>query len=301
MRVAGLIFDDSRHYLDHLAPFCALLGAPLICCEPEMADLASRFYSDVETLLIPAAKLRLPRTTIACDPKPFLQAAFPGQSTNLLWLPHGNSDKGPSFEPLQGEIALVYGQRMIDFMGEQNVFPKTIRVGNFRWEYYRSAVRHSEAKTFLYAPTWDQSNTFWKALPLLADRLPADCRLWVKLHPNTLREFAPEVERMIGRYARANLQFLPNDPPIYPLLAQSSAYIGDMSSIGYDFLTLNRPMYFLNANPHLPLHRCGMAIDPAQFDFALQNPCAEAQKQLYAYTFSKEALWKEEINALCSL
>ena len=37
-------------------------------------------------------------------------------------------------------------------------------------------------------------------------------------------------------------------PYIYPLLEFCDIYLGDCSSVGYDFLHLNRPMYFLN--PH---------------------------------------------------
>ncbi|MBX7067128.1 MAG: CDP-glycerol glycerophosphotransferase family protein [Parachlamydiales bacterium] len=300
MKCAGLIFDDSRHYLDHLGPFCALARCPLICCEPEIAELAARFYPDLEVREFS----KLPKYTITCDTQPFLQAAFPGQSTKILWLPHGNSDKGwnsPFFDALKGETAFVYGQRMIDFMGEKGVFPKTVPIGNFRRQYFSKMIGKPEGKTFLYAPTWDESNSFWKAFPLLAKQLPADCNLWVKLHPNTIKKFAPEIEVLIGRYSQPNIEFLPDDPPIYPLLAKCSAYIGDMSSIGYDFLAFNRPMYFLNANPSLPLHGCGMAIDPSKFDFVLKNPFSDEQKRLYEYTFSPACNLKEQVDALCSL
>lgn len=309
MLCAGLIFDDSRHYLDHLGPFCALVGCPLILCEPELAELANRFYPNLEVWVVPIWELKLPKYTITCDTQPILRGYFPGQSTKILWLPHGNSDKGwnsPLFDALRGETALVYGQRMIDFMSEKRVFPKTIRIGNFRREYYREVPSEIvDGKNFLYAPTWDDfenNNSFWRAFPALAERLPADCNFWIKLHPNTIQKFAPEIEILIGRYSKqTNIHFLPDEPPIYPLLAKCSAYIGDMSSIGYDFLVFSRPMYFLSANKALPLHQCGEAIDPAHFDFALSNPFAEAQKNLYEYTFGGAANWKEQIDALCSV
>lgn len=303
MDCAGLIFDDSLHYLDHLAPFCALAGYPLIVCEPELAEMAIRFYPGLVVKQIGWRNLTLPKVTITCGSQPILRAAFPGQTTQILWLPHGNSDKGwngPYFEVLQGETALVYGQRMIDFMAEKKVFPKTIRIGNFRWEYFcKTAQKKIEDKNFLYAPTWD-NDFFWEAFPKLAKRLPEDCNLWVKFHPNTARKFAPEIEVLIGRFAaRKNIHFLPDEPPIYPLLAQAAAYIGDMSSIGYDFLTFGRPMFFLQANRALPLHQCGEAIDPDLFDFTLANPYARMQKKLYDYTFGGAGNWKEQIHALC--
>ena len=37
---AGLIFDESSHYLDHLAPFCALMRWQLMVCEESVASRA---------------------------------------------------------------------------------------------------------------------------------------------------------------------------------------------------------------------------------------------------------------------
>lgn len=304
MEYAGLIYDDSRHYLDHLGPFCALAKWPLILCEPHLADLAAQGYPDLEILSTPLWELKLPKTVVSCDTLPLLRSAFPGQSIDNLWLPHGNSDKGwssPFFEAMQEEkTALVYGQRMIDFMKKKKVFPKTIRVGNFRREYffkhkdfYHEMIRVPKSgKNFLYAPTWDDSEnncSFWNAFPKLASRIPSDCNLLIKLHPNTIRKFAPEIETLMGRFAKQkNIYFLPDDPPVYPLLAGCAAYIGDMSSIGYDFLAFDRPLFFLNANQALPLHRCGAPIDLANFDFSLNDSFSSIRKTTYDYTFDPD-------------
>lgn len=313
MKYAGLIYDDSRHYLDHLGPFCALMGWPLILCEPELAELAARFYPDLEVLSIPVCDLKLPTVIVSCDTQPFLSATFPGQVFKHLWLPHGNSDKGwnsPYFEALKEEkVAFVYGQKMIDFMNQKNVFPKLIRIGNFRWEYFLKTKAPNQiilpnGKNYLYAPTWDDAEnncSFWQAFPHLASRLPPDCNLLVKLHPNTVRKFGPELEILMGRFAKkTNVVFLPDIPPIYPLLSGCDAYIGDMSSIGYDFLKFDKPMYFLNANNNLPLHQCGAAIDPATFDFSLEDHFSALRKDLYNYTFDPPSDWKE-IHARCCL
>jgi len=311
MPYSGLIYDDSRHYLDHLAPLCALLKCPLILCESSLADLARHHYPDLNIFEIPLWDLKLPETVITCDSQPILQAAFPRQKTKTFWLPHGNSDKGWNssfFEPLrEDQAALVYGQKMIDFMAKKNVFPQTIRVGNFRHEYFlkRASLPMPEPKSFLYAPTWDDAEnncSFWEAFPQLAKQLPSDCQLLVKLHPNTIRKFEPELEVLMGRYAKQkNIRFLPDTPQIYPLLSRCAAYIGDMSSIGYDFLTFDRPMYFLNANKTLPLHQCGAAIDAKTFDFSLEDAFSSLRKELYKYTFDSTPDWKDQIHALCGL
>lgn len=310
MRFAGLIWDDSRHYLDHLGPFCALAGCPLIFCEEELAQLARRFYPDLNVLYIPLHEIKLPEWIISCETRTYLDLHFPNQSPKLLWLPHGNSDKGwhtPLFEALDCDLALVYGDRMVDFMHKKGIFPKVIRIGNFRYEYFQKHLKKApsiKAKSFFYAPTWDdaeKNNSFWEAFPFLAQQLPSDCQLALKLHPNTICKFAPQIEVLIGKYNQKNLSFLPDEPPIYPLLANYSAYIGDMSSIGYDFLTFNRPMYFLNPKSFSPLHQCGAPIDPKLFDFKLKNEYADQQKELYQYTFEKVLNWKEELYALCRL
>lgn len=153
------------------------------------------------------------------------------------------------------------------------------------------------AKTILYAPTWDdlENNcSFWSAFPHLAKRIPQNCHLLVKLHPNTVRKFEVELEVLFSRYkAHKNITFLDQSPPIYPLLSASSSYIGDMSSIGYDFLYFDRPMYFLNANSNLPLHRCGPAIDPKTFIFSNTHSFSSIRKQTYGYTFDPVPNFKE--------
>lgn len=318
MQYAGLIYDESAHYLDHLGPFCAWMGWPLIICEETVADLARRYYPDLKVVQRNSWEVKLPRYTVACDSFPLVQAAFPNQTTEVIWLPHGNSDKGwntPFFEALQKEtLALVYGPKMIDFFKAKGVPLKTVQIGNFRWHYYQKHKAFyqqcmdeflPEREYILYAPTWDDGengNSFWKAFPRLACSLGKTDRLLVKLHPNTLRRFAMEVEILQGRYEKQeNITFLPEFPPIYPLLSRCKAYIGDMSSIGYDFLTFDKPLFFLNANPSLYLTHCGTAIEPESFAFSCTDALSTQRKAAYAYTFSSEPDWEAKIHALCGV
>jgi hypothetical protein len=314
MNSAGLIYDDSRHYIDHLAPFCALKGWPLIVCEEAVGDLARKYYPGLEVLEASCLDLALPKTIVSCDTRPLIEAALGRKiDSDLLWLPHGNSDKGwdhSSFSALEGHTALVYGNKMIDVITKQKVATRTIKVGNFRLEYWKrnqafyEKILRSEIdlppknKTYLYAPTWyDQegNGTFWEAFPLLAKHLPADCNLIVKIHPNTYARHTAAIEALIGRYK--TILFLSDFPPIYPLLSLSDAYIGDMSSIGYDYLYWNRPMFFLNSkrldpntSPSLFLFRCGFDISLEQIPkiYSLQDgPFTEIRSQVYEYTFNQ--------------
>ena len=306
---AGLIFDHSIHYIDHLAPFCALANWPLIVCEEQIAQLVRQYYPGVEVIESSIWDVKLPTYTLSCDNGPLLKAAFPNQNTKLIWLPHGNSDKGwngPFFDALSSEdIALVYGQKMIDFMQRKNVFPKTIPIGNFRWHYYckhrsfyeQHSLLPKKGQNFLYAPTWDDSEgncSFWKAFPRLVETVPGN--LIVKLHPNTLLKFDVEIEVLKGRFEKKNVFFLSDYPPIYPLLIHCDAYIGDMSSIGYDFLKFDKPMYFLNASPVFPLHQCGQSLET--YEFLPQKHLASIRKKTYDATFASDIDWTELTSTL---
>ncbi len=98
MNYAGLIYDDSIHYIDHLAPFCAQINWPLIVCEPQIADLCRRFYPDLEVIEIPFWDLKLPPTIVTCDPVPMIQAAFQGQkSFGCLMEIRTRGGRGPFF------------------------------------------------------------------------------------------------------------------------------------------------------------------------------------------------------------
>ena len=325
MKSAGLIYDHSIHYIDHLAPFCSLKKWPLIVCEGAIADLARRFYPDLQVIESNPRCLFLPPTIVSCGTKSLIESSLGIQiASKILWLPHGNSDKGwkvPFFESLQGsETALVYGQKMIDFMAKKNAFPPTIHIGNFRLYYahkhrlfYKKIIKEEihlpkQNKTYLYAPTWqdaEDNSSFWKVFPSLASHLPNTCNLLVKIHPNTYSQHLIEIEVLIGRFQhKKNIFFLIDFPPIYPLLDLCDAYIGDMSSIGYDFLKFDRPMFFLNTkkgnaqnDPSLFLYRCGIEIPPDQIPalFTLDGGSfTKIRKQIYDYTFTLPRLRKGE-------
>jgi hypothetical protein len=308
MQSAGLIYDDSRHYIDHLGPFCALHKWPLIVCEPIVEDLVKYYYPDLQVIRVNSWDLVFPSTLVTCDTKSLIESSLGVKiDSQVLWLPHGHSDKGwkeSFFKALRGEkTALVYGQKMIDLIMEENISIPMIQVGNFRWKYwmkhqsfYQKIIQkivHPKNKTYLYAPTWDDAennSSFWQVFPSLAKEVPSNCHLIVKIHPNTYLQHFVEIEKIIGKFQRENICFLTDFPPIYPLLSICDAYIGDMSSIGYDFLKFNRPMFFLSThNKNFPLYSCGTIIHPEQIS-SLFHPQKDSfkkiRKQIYDYTFT---------------
>lgn len=293
----GLIFDDSVHYLDHLAPLCALLQIPLVVCESHIADLARRYYPGLKIVEANLKQLTPPQQIISCYPRPLLQASLFNTLRETIWIPHGHSDKPPCFEALRSDTAaLVYGRQMAEWVRAANPDLPIHEIGNFRRyyfeqqkEFYRSFLTR-KGTCFLYAPTWDdyeKSNSFWTAFPILAQTLPASCTLLVKLHPNTERQFPEKIEALRGRYEKKNIVWIENFPPVYPLLSISDAYIGDLSSVGYDFLTYNRPLFFLQKK-ETELSRAALHVKPEKVFAAYQQPdvYSAARKALYEKTYS---------------
>ena len=327
-KAAGLMFESTYLFLDHLAPFCALLKWPLIIVEPSIREMAERFYPDLE--IIPSSMTELSKTIhsfthlVTCAPRPLLLASLGPISCKTLWLPHGNSDKGrifPFFEALRDEeTALIYGQKMADFLKDRNVDPPVIRIGQYRYSYYQKwrsfydalpvAAFSKKQPTILYAPTWEDSEkncSFWKAFPKLAEHLPDSINLIVKLHPNTTARHAPDIERLAGKYENGHLQFLPDFPPVLPLLNRIDYYLGDRSSIGYDFLRFNRPLFFIDPHDHREgrdLTRCGTVVTPDNFYHSLTREdhgrFSSLRREMNAYTFDEVSVSKlgELMNAV---
>jgi hypothetical protein len=305
MKAAGFIFDHSPHYLDHLAPFCALMDWPLIVCDDAIAELCKKYYPQVKLIESDFFKLDLPPCIVSCYPKPMIQAAlgiFRPYAGKVLWLPHGLSDKGwksPFFEALKEEdFLLVYGQRMRDVLEAKNVSIPQISVGNFREEFYKKNKSFYDAfipgtsRFILYAPTWEDSEdngTLWTVLPKLAEAEFLRENLRIKLHPNTERKYERQLDKLKNQFT-----FIENMPPVHPLLNRADAYIGDMSSIGYDFLSYNKPLYFLRKeftnplkDPSAFLLQAGRQISIEELSLIGKDTNPVNHEKIYRYAFDE--------------
>lgn len=326
-KAAGFIYGPLEHHLDHLAPFCSLMQIPLVLTDEELIDKARRYYPDLELiqwdcLAAPFEVVKNFDTIFYSTPRCMFDEIFFIAETTLrkkiktIWLPHGNSDKGHAsvfMEALSNEEALlVYGPKMVDFLKAKNVFRPYVTLGNFRLEYYRRHQRFyndlmqslnlPSKKTVLYAPTWqdaENSTSFFKAAHLLVEQLPSDLLLLIKLHPN-LQKNIEVVQFILQHETHPHIRFLSDLTPIYPILEKTDIYIGDMSSVGYDFLTFNRPMFFFNtsqrdrSDPGLYLHQCGQPAEPHQIFNHLgrnQSHLTPIRRETYAYTFGEESNW----------
>jgi hypothetical protein len=350
-RCAGLLYGQEEHYLDHLAPLCCLLRIPLFVTEEEIASLARMFYPGlqvecIEPLVLPEKLIHIVDLLFVCTPKILVEEVFfltqkvYQKQIHTVWCPHGNSDKGhlcTHMEALyQEEAALVYGQKMVDFLQQKNVFAQlkeVVKVSNFRHQYYLEHQKFYDSlflqkvakneKVVLYAPTWkdaEGSSSFYEATEHLVKQLPVNWTLIIKPHPNLARQDEIGYDRFISQYSSfPRVIFLERFPPIYALLANIDVYIGDFSSIGYDFLTFNKPMFFLNSSGRdaksdlgLYLYQCGIEISKKEYSSIYEiirkslvkdeETFSLLRETVYQYTFGKitfVSVLRDEIFALC--
>lgn len=324
MRSAAFNTGPDFHLLDHIAPLAELLQMPLITTEELNTALAHRYYPQVEVRYMPDLEFKLGEIAEQFDVLyeckywvPHLKSLFRqiyNKEMKLIFCPHGQSDKGykaPLLAPyaLQDAV-LIYGELMIDMLKELGVWPSIenhIIVGNYRLQFYRKyqsfydtlAEREIFSKldkknrTLLYAPTWrdaDNATSFFAHGGQIIDHLPSEWNLILKLHP-LLEQRDPALFYTIAARAdkKPNALIVHEFPPVYPILAKVDAYLGDASSVGYDFLAFQRPMFFLPTPTPGRLHACGTFIDPALSLYSqmqISNHYAEAQNKLYRFAFS---------------
>jgi teichoic acid glycerol-phosphate primase len=328
-KIASLIYGNKLHYLDHLAPLSHFLNIPLIINQKNIFDLCKKYYPDVNCLYVDDLMINFHVVKnydyiISCITKELfdndfrLQQDLLKKEIEIIWTPHGASDKGNAsyfFENLNNaKNIFVYGQKMLDTLKEKKVL-KTINrfyeIGNYRLKYfekYKSFYKKIIQKDFknnlkknnlnvLYAPTWDdaeKSSSFWLNYENLIKKLPRNFNLIIKLHPNLITQNEIKIFLLKEKNKKNNILFLDDFPIIYPLIDFVDVYLGDFSSIGYDFLSFRKPMFFLkseNKNLSSKLFECGKLIEDDNIYETikknLKNDFKPKQMSLYKYTFSE--------------
>ena len=350
LRSAGIITGPQTH-LDHLGVLCAILQIPLIVTEEETYVAAKKYYPQIDVALKDYTELSIDYLAAefdvlfesgkfwAAELVPIFQLLY-GKKMRAVFCPHGNSDKGHSLSThVEQDISLVYGDHMIDLLKKTGAYEKinhVVRTGNYRHSFY---LKHKEfydscAKeevfskfdrarpTILYAPTWQDSenpSSFFNSCKDLIEQFTPSYNLVVKLHPFLEKYHPAQTYHILSKYeAHPKVSFLTQFPPIYPLLDFCDIYLGDFSSIGYDFLAFNKPMYFFNPlkadgnkSQGLFLHRCGMEIPQNENIYKFLKDSLEYNKnhfstirnEVYSYAFGKEIdpfQIKEEIEKVFS-
>ena len=327
MRISAILTGPSTH-LDHLGILSAQLQIPLIVTEEKTYALGKNYYPDFDIHHVEMSELTFEFLAHhfdmilesgkfwAAEMGPFIELLFQ-KKIRFAFCPHGNSDKGHSLnEHPEQDISLVYGDHLLHLLQRTKAAEKIqhiVRTGNYRYAYYLrhrsfydnllSSLVPNTAPAILYAPTWHGSESptsFFTAIDTLIQELTPAYQIIVKLHPFLSEDHPAQVYTIMSRYENhPRVHFLTEFPPIYPLLARCAAYIGDYSSIGYDFLAFDKPLYFFNPKRiDSPLQKCGLEI-PNEALNNLQNYISrtyeesqvEFQKQrikTYLYAFGEE-------------
>ena len=316
------IITGPDTYLDHLGTLCYILKMPLFVTEKETYESALTFYPQIETIYLQLQDLSAPFLMEHFDAifesgKFFSMNLSPmikllsSKKLRFIYCPHGHSDKGHSAKQFASQdISLVYGAHMQDLLKNTGALEKietTVRTGNYRLTFYQKhktfydtlvanqilPLLNPSNQTILYAPSWqdgENPTSFFTCVEKLIADLKNNFNLIIKLHP-FLAEFHPaETFSILEKYKKSSdILFLNQFPCIYPLLQICDLYIGDYSSIGYDFLAFNKPLYFLieKKAPLFAIHPCGMVIPPEE------NTSCFIHKTLKKNQLEKEALRKK--------
>ena len=326
MRCAAFNTGPEFHALDHIAPLAALMDMPLITTEERNYELALRYYPQIEVRHMPDLEFQLALIAEQFDVlfeckywAPHLKSLFHRlykKEMRLVFCPHGQSDKGfqaPLLAPyaLQ-DMVLVYGNLLIQMLKDLAVWPSIAQhvvVGNYRLQFYqrhrafydrlaeKEVPLNKKNKTLLYAPTWrdaDGATSFFTQGAKVISQLPSDWNLIIKLHP-LLEQRDPSrfyaVAALVDK--KPNAFLIDAFPPVYPILSLADIYLGDASSVGYDFLFFQRPLYFFPTEHPGKLFSCGRVIDPrkdvySQLDKASSHEAKQIALYQWAFGASRE-------------
>lgn len=345
-KAAGINPQSQIHYIDHLAVVCIMMGIPLLFIDPNDYELGLKYYPGLKAEIVDFDEMT-PEYLISKYDVLFMSDLWDrgtfhekyktlemkyNKTLRHVHCPHGFSDKGFYLKKCAREdIALLYGQNMIDQLKHHNVFRELksyVVTGNYRYTYFKQhrkfydkIIQDEVLSRFvvkqpiiLYAPTWmdvEESSTFFDAYESILGSLPNNYNMIVKLHPRLELDDTAKYYNIVGRFEKKpNVVFLKDFPLVYPLLAYTDIYLGDMSSIGYDFLPFNKPMFFLNKQRRDPktdrglyIFRCGVDIKPDAYPLLYKfidvNLPDDKQRfesirnEVYNYTFGQERPFNE--------
>lgn len=322
MKACAIIPKNAFHYLDHLAPLCFYLDIPILTDGEMTYELAKKYYPQTKTLYEQIDLVELPKkydlffvTNKSTSVKLQIVFASVGYTDKrFCHVPHGQSDKGLKNRYLisaeSQDIALVYGKRQRDLLEKLGVAKTTghiITMGNLRRafylehkDFYDQFVQEEILSGFpkkrpilLYAPTWkdlENNSSLEKHMKEVLHLADQHYNVIIKLHPqlendlpahtNYLLETAKEHEHLLVLF---------DFPLIYPLLEIVDIYLGDGSSINYDFLYYRTKLYFIVDGP-TPIHSFGKVINsPKEIPLVENNPCRcaiERRQKMCEYSFA---------------
>ncbi len=339
---------DAVNHIDHLAVIAYIMDIPIVTDEEHLVEVIKKYYPQVKPIYIEHhAKileflaenfdvLFVSGANYRADLAPLLELIF-RKNIQFWYCPHGNSDKTLKHFKDQ-TMSLIYGPQMQERLEAEQMLERLnayVRTSNYRFPFYfkyeqyyddlveREVFSHfkKKQKTILYAPTWQDlelsSSLFEAGLPV-AQQLPENYNLIIKLHPWLEHHQPSHVNNIREKYhGVGNIVVLSLYPLVLPILKRSDIYLGDFSSVGYDYLYYNRPMFFFGTKEWTgsdraksrTLQECGVFIPDSAYENIYpfienhldQNHFRETREKLYEYTFGEErdfAELKEELDKM---
>ncbi len=328
----GVLPGPHQSNIDHLVPLCQILEIPLLVTDRWILELIERYYPPMRLIFADPEDYNLDPYLDGYDF--FLYVDFFRKATGSFHFHdylcrhkvrsvmslHGNPDKyweSYWLEKLNEEdIILAYGPQLVELLKKKGIVKSPIVTGNYRLQFYKQHEPffdqmlpfHKEKKSLLYAPTWsapgpisgywEHYSPFLQVYQRVFEELAPHYQLIVKLHPQLIRLMPDEVARVREEFP--TVYFLNDFPPIYPLLKQVDIYLGDYSSIGYDFLYFDRPLFFLETNVETALQKYGQRITCSDLPHLVSPsfPRHELYQQVYGKERELTAI-KEEILHAC--
>lgn len=311
-------FSERICFLDHLVPFCHLFDIPLITNNQELLLILENYYpptksiytQDIEKSLEPYSAL------FYAQPSRLFPYGFDLCNHHLLqkkrsiFTYHGFSEKYTNdfwFERFVDEdLVLIHGSCMKNQLKKKGIWEKLkhpVICGNLRWQFYlkhqsffekkiQTILPPTSKKKILWVPSWNLGNFSSSSLPLsliekVISGLPHDFQLLIKLHP--LQEIDIDWKKKYQEHP--SVFFIENFPLIYPLLANADLLLADVSSVAYDFLVFNRPMFFFSTTTAPILHELGRVFNVTDVE-NLFSSIAEKEPPIY---HKRRQIWVKKI------
>lgn len=328
------IIDDQIHWLDHLCPLCHSLNIPLLVSHQNTYDYIKTHYFDVKTHFIPHKQLSLDFLSENVDALISSSQSTIQELSHLIkklyqkeltyiYLPHGHSDKGfsPSYNHYlrKGHSSFYYGRKMLEDLKEQSIHSSSInfiRTGNYRKTYHEKyqpffqqlaynkifSKFAKEQTTLLYAPTWNDTEnlgSFYDICNPLLKNLPSYYNLIIKPHPYIEKQDPARAYLAYCQFEENPNVVVTNEFfNIYPLLEKIDVYLGDFSSIGYDSLAFDIPLFFTNTSGRnkksdkgLQLYKAGITIPQSAFNHIFEFIENHLEENIHCYKNSRQKIY----------
>ena len=279
MKIATVLNGYSPHHLDHLAPISFYLDCPLLVDDYDIYQLAKKYYPQITThftKINPLTAIFQYDLFIYTSVTPSLEMKAYAQGTKnaklrIAYAPHGFSDKGDLSKRLMNheaqDIGLIHGNeqlRQLKKYGIDKQLQAIITIGQPRKHFYekhkifyQTFIKPFEKKkknlqTILYAPTFQDmhyTNSFDK-IEALVSRYSESYQWIIKLHPLLESQQLIQVLRLKKRYQNTpNITILDAFMPlVWPFIEYCDLYLGDFSSIGFEFAQTEKPLYLFSTS-----------------------------------------------------